>query len=30
MTSSSKSQDRPIILDIGSNSFRMGWAGDDF
>jgi actin-related protein len=21
---------RPIILDIGSNTFRMGWASDDF
>lgn len=30
MSSSNKSQDRPLILDIGSNSFRMGWAGDDF
>jgi len=30
MSSSNKSQDRPLILDIGSNNFRMGWAGDDF
>jgi len=30
MPSSNKSQDRPLILDIGSNNFRMGWAGDDF
>jgi len=21
---------RPLILDIGSNTFRMGWAGEDF
>ena len=30
MSSSNKSQERPLILDIGSNTFRMGWAGDDF
>lgn len=30
MPSSSKSQTRPLILDIGSNTFRMGWSGDDF
>jgi actin-related protein len=30
MSSSIKEQDRPLILDIGSNYFRMGWAGDDF
>ena len=21
---------RPLIIDIGSNTFRMGWAGGDF
>ena len=30
MSSPNKEQDRPLILDIGSNYFRMGWAGDDF
>jgi actin-related protein len=30
MSSSIKEQNRPLILDIGSNYFRMGWAGDDF
>ncbi|MFW9822385.1 MAG: hypothetical protein ACFFE4_05595 [Candidatus Thorarchaeota archaeon] len=30
MASESKSQTRPIILDIGSNFFRIGWAGSDY
>jgi actin-related protein len=30
MVSSNKSQERPLILEIGSHSFRLGWAGDDF
>ena len=30
MSSPKKEQNRPLILDIGSNYFRMGWAGDDF
>ena len=30
MSSLNKEQDRPLILDIGSNYFRMGWAGEDF
>ena len=30
MSSPKKDQNRPLILDIGSNYFRMGWAGDDF
>jgi actin-related protein len=30
MSSPDKTQMRPLILDIGSNTFRMGWAGEDF
>ncbi|MFW9999657.1 MAG: hypothetical protein ACFE9Q_00385 [Candidatus Hodarchaeota archaeon] len=30
MSSEEKSQLRPLILDIGSQNFRLGWAGDDF
>ncbi len=30
MASSNKSQECPLILEIGSHSFRLGWAGDDF
>ena len=30
MSSLNREQDRPLILDIGSNYFRMGWAGEDF
>ncbi|MFX0059583.1 MAG: hypothetical protein ACFE85_17525 [Candidatus Hodarchaeota archaeon] len=30
MTPQNKDQSRPLILDIGSDIFRMGWAGDDF
>jgi len=30
MNSHNKDQLRPLIIDIGSNIFRMGWAGDDF
>lgn len=30
MSSESNDQLRPLIIDIGSNTFRLGWAGDDF
>ncbi|MFX0007921.1 MAG: hypothetical protein ACFFAV_14530 [Candidatus Hermodarchaeota archaeon] len=30
MSSKEKDQLRPLIIDIGSKNFRMGWAGDDF
>jgi actin-related protein len=30
MSSIEKDQLRPIIIDIGSKNFRIGWAGDDF
>lgn len=30
MSSDRKSQDRPLILDIGNNYFRFGWVGNDF
>jgi len=30
MSSTEKSQLRPLIIDIGSKNVRMGWAGDDF
>lgn len=30
MSSTEKSQLRPLIIDIGSKNLRMGWAGDDF
>ncbi|MFX1455472.1 MAG: hypothetical protein ACFFDB_08880 [Promethearchaeota archaeon] len=30
MASEIKSQTRPLILDIGSNFFRLGWAGSDY
>ena len=30
MSSKSNDQLRPLIIDIGSNTFRLGWAGDDF
>ena len=30
MSSKEKDQLRPLIVDIGSKNFRMGWAGDDF
>jgi len=30
MSSIEKGYRRPIILDFGSNTFRMGWASDDF
>jgi len=30
MSSEKKSQLRPLIIDIGSQNFRLGWAGDDF
>lgn len=30
MESSDKNQLRPLIIDIGSRNFRLGWAGDDF
>ena len=29
MMSNKNTQLRPLILDFGSNTFRMGWAGDD-
>ncbi|MEE9378677.1 MAG: hypothetical protein V3V33_11665 [Candidatus Lokiarchaeia archaeon] len=30
MSTENKSQLRPLIIDIGSQNFRLGWAGDDF
>ncbi|MFX1315590.1 MAG: hypothetical protein ACFE9T_06965 [Promethearchaeota archaeon] len=30
MASKSNDQLRPLIIDIGSDTFRLGWAGDDF
>ncbi len=30
MSSEEKSQVRPLIIDNGSQNFRLGWAGDDF
>ncbi|MDX1798271.1 MAG: hypothetical protein R3255_06450 [Candidatus Lokiarchaeia archaeon] len=30
MSSKEKDQLRPLIIDMGSKNFRMGWAGDDF
>lgn len=30
MSSENKNQLRPLIIDIGNNNFRLGWAGDDF
>jgi len=30
MSSEEKNQLRPLIIDIGSRNFRLGWAGDDF
>jgi len=30
MTSEVKNHLRPLIIDIGSHNFRLGWAGDDF
>ena len=30
MSSTKNRYERPIIVDIGSNTFRMGWASDDF
>ncbi|MFX1500847.1 MAG: hypothetical protein ACFFDH_07785 [Promethearchaeota archaeon] len=30
MSNEKKSQLRPIIIEIGSQNFRLGWAGDDF
>ncbi|MHA2036915.1 MAG: hypothetical protein ACW972_02325 [Promethearchaeota archaeon] len=30
MSSESQSHTRPLILDIGSNFFRLGWAGNDY
>ncbi|MHA2180400.1 MAG: hypothetical protein ACXAAH_03120 [Promethearchaeota archaeon] len=30
MSSENKNQTRPLILDIGSNFFRLGWAGSDY
>ena len=30
MSSTEKNQLRPLIINIGSKIFRMGWAGDDF
>ncbi|MFX0137064.1 MAG: hypothetical protein ACFFDN_25725 [Candidatus Hodarchaeota archaeon] len=30
MSSEDKNQLRPLIIDIGSNNFRLGWAGGDF
>jgi len=30
MSVNDNDQLRPLIIDIGSNSFRMGWAGDDY
>lgn len=30
MSTENKSQLRPLIIEIGSQNFRLGWAGDDF
>ncbi len=30
MSSENKNQLRPLIIDIGSNNLRLGWAGNDF
>ena len=30
MSSESKNQTRPLILDLGHNYFRLGWAGSDY
>ncbi|KKN54940.1 hypothetical protein LCGC14_0587260 [marine sediment metagenome] len=30
MASDNNLQQRPLIIDIGSSSFRLGWAGSDF
>jgi len=30
MSSENENQLRPLIIDIGSNNFRLGWAGSDF
>ena len=30
MASNEEKQLRPLILDMGTDTFRMGWAGDDF
>ncbi|MHA1987924.1 MAG: hypothetical protein ACW98D_14910 [Promethearchaeota archaeon] len=30
MSSEKKNQTRPLILDIGRNYFRLGWAGSDY
>lgn len=30
MSSENKNQLRPLILDIGNNFFRLGWAGNDY
>lgn len=30
MSSEENKQLRPLIIDIGSKTYRMGWAGDDF
>jgi actin-related protein len=30
MSSEKKDQSRPLVIDIGSKNFRMGWAGNDF
>lgn len=30
MSSENKNQLRPLIIDIGSNNLRLGWAGGDF
>ena len=30
MSTENKSQLRPLIIEIGSQNFRFGWAGDDF
>ena len=30
MSSDNESQLRPLILDIGNNIFRIGWAGEDY
>lgn len=30
MSTENKNQSRPIIIEIGSQNFRLGWAGDDY
>jgi len=30
MSSENNNQQRPLVLDIGSNFFRLGWAGNDY